>query len=269
MAGIITGISDDLKKIRSQRPLIVNMTNFVVMNSTANGLLAIGASPAMCHFPDDAEELAGIAGALVLNPGTPDDELVNSMIIAGKAANKAGIPVILDPVGVGATKYRMKIVNQILLEVKPAVIRGNGSEILALCGAHAAGKGVDSVHTSEDAAQIAKEYAQKMKTIVAVSGETDFITDGKEIAEVRGGDVMLTGITGTGCLLTALIGVFCSVNKNYFHSAIGAHVVLSICGEKAAKKKYLPGTFSVNLLDELYKIKGKDIQKNARIAIYV
>lgn len=254
----------DLKAIREKSPLVHNITNYVVMNNTANALLAIGASPVMAHSANEVEEMVAIASSLVINIGTLSDDWVKAMLLAGKAANKKGIPVILDPVGAGATTYRTKTCLLIIDECKLSIIRGNASEIMALVNSQSQTKGVDSFISSDSAIDAAKSLAKRSGTVVVISGATDYITDGDRITEVKNGSIIMTRVTGLGCTATAITGAFAAVNSNFFEAATHAMAVMGIAGELAAAKSEGTGTMQLNFLDELYKISDKEILEHLK-----
>lgn len=254
----------DLDLIRRNSPLIHSITNYVVMNNTANALLAIGASPVMAHAKNEVVEMVNIASALVINIGTLDDQWVESMLIAGKAALANSIPVILDPVGAGATTYRTNICNQLIEECRPAIIRGNASEIIALCGNAAQTKGVDSINTSDSAIESAKKLASTTKAIVVISGQTDYITDGIRVEEIYNGHILMARVTGMGCTATAIVGAFAAVNPDQLEAATHAMAVMGVVGEIAANKSYGNGSMQVNFLDELCNIDAEGIRKHIK-----
>ena len=192
-----------IERLRAANPLVVNVTNNVVTNFTANVLLALGASPAMSHAPADAAELAGMAQALVLNMGTPAQEYALSMPLAGRAANAAAVPVVFDPVACGATALRRDLARQITTQVRLAAIRGNASEIMHLAGQDAVSKGADSAHESEQAGPAARAVATAYGCVVCVSGAVDIITDGNHCYTLTGGHPLMTKVTGMGCAATA------------------------------------------------------------------
>lgn len=193
-----------LSKIRQQKPLVYCITNTVAANFTANGLLAIGASPLMSDEVAEAQELVGIASALLINIGTVHEATAKAMLVAGKAANEKGIPVILDPVGVGASSYRQQVVEEILEKVNIQCIRCNVGELAAIAGVHWESRGVDSGDGEMDVIEVAKLIANAYKTIVFVTGSTDVVTNGLEVMEIAGGDKRITEVTATGCLLSAI-----------------------------------------------------------------
>lgn len=258
-------VISDLQKVRENAPLVHNITNYVVMNSSANALLSLGASPVMAHALEEVEEMASIASAVVLNIGTLSDKWIEAMFKAGRKAKENGVPVILDPVGAGATKLRTETAKKLIDEVQPDIIRGNASEILALVMADAKTKGVDSSASSDDALEIARDRAAANNCIVSVSGKTDYITDGTKVAAVQNGDAMMGRVTGTGCAATAITGAFAGVSDSWFDAAAGAMVIMGVAGEMARQKADAPGTFQVKFLDALYQIGEKDIKTKAKI----
>ncbi|GAB3252537.1 hydroxyethylthiazole kinase [Larkinella harenae] len=249
----------DLETIRAQAPLIHNITNFVVMNNTANALLALGASPAMVHAPEETEDFVSISNALVVNIGTLDATFVAGMKLAMRRAKDLGKPVIFDPVGVGATAFRNQVSQELLSLAAPAIIRGNASEIMALAGLNAQTKGVDSTVGSEAAVEAAKRLSNVWGSVVVVSGAIDYIIRGEQVATVANGHPLMTKVTGMGCTATALIGAFAAVNPDYFRAATHAMTVMGIAGERAVQKQAAPGSLQVNFLDALYQLTEADL----------
>ena len=247
-------ISTSIAAVRAKSPLVHNITNYVVMNNTANALLAIGASPVMAHWVSEVVDMVAIANALVINIGTLDDSWVESMIRAGIAAHKRGIPTILDPVGAGATAARTTAALEIIKQCHPTIIRGNGSEIMALVDANIKSKGVDSSAQSGDALSAAQKLAVECRAVVVISGATDYITDGTEVFTVEGGDPIMTSVTGMGCTSTAIIGAFAAVVNSPMVAATTAMAVMSLAGERAAKRSSGNGSMQVNFLDELFNL---------------
>lgn len=254
MTGMDRVTIDSLNRIKTRAPLVHNITNFVAMNSSANILLAIGASPVMAHCLAEVEEMTSLASALVLNIGTLQEEWVASMICAGQTANAAGIPVILDPVGAGATRLRTEAVKKIMGACKIAVLRGNASEILSLGFSDIKTKGVDSsLAFSEDKIEAAKEMARARNCIIAISGEEDCITDGVRVLRVTNGHPIMTRVTGVGCGLTAVTAAFCAVADGDLMDAVtAAFSFYGLCGDLAVKTSAGPGSFYVAFLDRLY-----------------
>lgn len=245
-------MQNDIQLIKKTAPLIHNITNYVVMNTTANALLAIGASPIMAHAPEELPELLSYAGALVLNIGTLDTNWIAHFSLAAQIATKLSLPIVLDPVGAGATQLRTKTVLNLLNDHAITVLRGNASEIMALDQSHVKTKGVDSVNKSDDAIIAAKKLSEKFNCVVVVSGKTDYCVDREKIISVDRGSPMMTKVTGMGCVATAVIGAFVAVNKNFLQASSHAMMCVGMCGEIAAEKSAGPGTFFPNFLDALY-----------------
>ena len=254
-------ITATLQKVRSQSPLVHNITNYVVMNNTANALLAIGASPVMAHAVDEVEDMVGIASSLVINMGTLSEKWVEAMLSAGKKARERGIPVVFDPVGVGATPYRTQVAQQIITTCKPTIIRGNASEIMALTSTNVTTKGVDSTESSNAALESAKLLAESKNAIVVISGETDFITNGKDVVSVSNGDAIMAKVTGMGCTATAMIGAFAGAESDQLLAATSAMAAMGIAGEIAAAKSQGPGSMQMNFLDALYNLNESELSK--------
>ena len=255
---------DDLSNIRSKSPLVHNITNYVVMNNTANGLLAIGASPVMAHAVEEMEDMVSIASALVINMGTLSKHWVEAMIIAGKTAKSKGIPVVFDPVGAGATLYRSETASIIINECKPDIIRGNASEIMSLAKENITTKGVDSTAASDSALEIGKNLALQTNSVVSISGQEDFITDGTEVNTIKNGSLFMPKVTGLGCTASAITGAFAAVNNDMLAAATHAMAIMGIAGELAAAKSEGTGSMQVNFIDMLYNITGEIITKNLR-----
>ncbi|MFC0308633.1 hydroxyethylthiazole kinase [Gallibacterium trehalosifermentans] len=259
-----------IEKIRQTNPLIHNITNIVVANYVANGLLALGASPIMADAVEEMEALAKLSSALVLNIGTLDSVKVASMLVAGKAANQQGIPVVLDPVGVGATTYRQQVVAELLQQVKFSAIRGNAGEMAQLAGIDWQAKGVDAGSGAGDVVLIAQTVAQRYQCIAAVSGTTDYISDGQQVAKITNGTAMFPKITGSGCLLGAVIGAFLAINQqNSFQAVTQACTAYAVAGEIAAKSlqptQY--GQFYLGLLDSLAQLDDQKVTECARVEV--
>lgn len=261
----------DVERIRQSAPLVHNITNYVVMNTTANALLSIGASPVMAHALEEMDELAAIVKALVINIGTLSPGWIEGMRRAGLAAREHGVPVILDPVGAGATSLRTDTCAALLTEVAPGIVRGNASEILALaqatCGLAAQGrtKGVDSAHESATALHAATALASRFACVVVVSGAVDYVTDGLRGLRIENGDALMPRVTGMGCTASALIGAFAAVNTSGLTAAGHAMAVMGVCGELAASISQGPGSMQLNFLDALYTLCPEDIEARLRI----
>ncbi len=252
-----------LERIRERAPLVHNITNFVVMNDTANVLLAIGASPVMAHAIEEVREMVSYAGALVLNIGTLDAEWVESMLIAGEEANARKVPVVLDPVGAGATALRTATAQQILDNVTVASVRGNAGELATIAGLGGKVRGVDSVSADlPDAA--ARVVARRTGGAAVASGAVDYVSDAARLAEVRNGDPLMGRITGSGCMATALVGAFLAVEPDPFLASVEAMIAFGIAGEAAAKISAGPGTFRSNLIDAVANLDRAAILAGAR-----
>jgi hydroxyethylthiazole kinase len=258
-------LKDAIARLRAATPLVHNITNFVAMNATANALLAIGASPAMIHAIEEVADFTPQAAALVVNIGTLSGDRLASMELAAAKANEIGVPWILDPVAAGSTPYRTAAALT-LAHLRPAVIRGNASEILTLDGgAHAMPKGADSVHRPEAARAAAGRLAVTLGTVVAVTGATDYVTDGRRLAAIANGHPMLTHVTGTGCMATALIGAFLGAGLAPFDAAAAGLAALGVAAEIAAAGAAGPGSFQVALMDVLYRLDDAIMAARARV----
>jgi hydroxyethylthiazole kinase len=255
----------DLARVREKCPLIHNITNYVVMHYTANALLALGASPVMAHAVEEMEEMASLADTLVLNIGTLSTPWIEAMIVAGTAASRRGIPIILDPVGAGATALRTATAVRLLDECKVTVLRGNASEVLAVTQGAGGTRGVDAAHRVEDAAEAAREWARGRAIVVAITGAVDYVTDGADVLRVRNGHSLMGRITGSGCTATTMIGAFCAVNPDALEATAGALAFYGIAGDHAARVSALPGTFAVALIDMLQSVTPDQVAREARI----
>ncbi len=239
-----------LHNIRLRQPLVHCITNYVVANFTANGLLAIGASPVMADEISEVEEMVTIADALLINIGTLNTRTLESMLVAGKKANERNIPVVLDPVGVGATSFRKEAVQKLLEEVKFTVIRCNEGELAAIAGVHWQARGVDSGVGELNTATVAKEMARKWETMVIVTGANDIITNGNEIEQVTGGDERMTKITGSGCLLSAICSAALTVEGNSLQNLKQVLQQYKQIALDCCEADYM-GSFQVNVMDGL------------------
>ena len=264
MSPVSAGAS--LARLRADRPLVHQITNYVVMNETANATLALGALPVMAHAPEEVEEMVGLASALVLNIGTLSHDWVEAMLAAGRAANVAGVPVVLDPVGAGATTYRTDTARRLLDEIEIAVLRGNAGEVATLVGVAAEVRGVESVGGTADAAGLAHEAARTFGAVAAVTGPIDHVSDGERSAAIANGDSLLASITGTGCMASAITGCFLAVADSPFAAAVEALVAFGVAGEDAARGARGPGSFHVNLYDALAALDPAGLDARARVS---
>lgn len=259
------GIWRDIEAIRSGGPLIHNITNYVVMNTTANALLAIGASPVMAHAIEEVEEMTELAAALVINIGTLSQPWIAAMRKAAGRARQLRIPIVLDPVGAGATRFRTETARRLLEETPPTILRGNASEIRALALDEKGTKGVESRLDSTEAREAAGILASRFGCVVSVSGAVDLITDGTFAAHVANGHPLMTRVTGLGCTASALIGAFAAVNPNPYRAATHAMAVMGIAGEIAAERAEGPAGFQVHFIDALFKLEAGDIESRLRM----
>ncbi|HYK06221.1 MAG TPA: hydroxyethylthiazole kinase [Gaiellaceae bacterium] len=251
--------------IRERRPLVHNITNYVVMNETANAILALGALPVMAHAQEEVAEMVGLAGALVLNIGTLSERWVDAMLIAGQAANERGVPVVLDPVGVGATSYRTETARRLLGEIDVTLLRGNAGEVATLVGVEAEVRGVESVAGGGDPAGLARSAAEALGVVASVTGPVDHVSDGSRSAAVANGHPLLASITGTGCMSTAVTGCFLAGKDDAFEAAVEALVAFGVGGEDAAVGAKGPGSFHVGLYDALAGLDPATLTGRAKV----
>ncbi|MCV2491849.1 hydroxyethylthiazole kinase [Geodermatophilus sp. YIM 151500] len=241
--------------LRTSTPLVHCLTNTVVQALTANALLAAGAAPAMVDAPQEAGEFAAVASAVLVNVGTVHERTAEAMRLAARAAGGDGTPWVLDPVAVGGLPYRTALAAE-LVELRPTVVRGNASEVMALAGTGSGGRGVDSTAGADDAATAAAALAVRTGGVVAVSGEVDLVTDGRRTARVGGGSALLTRTTGAGCALGALVAAYCAVVDDPLVGAVAAHAHVSLAASRAADAAAGPGTFAAAWLDALDAVDG-------------
>jgi hydroxyethylthiazole kinase len=269
-------IIDLLKAVKDKNPLVHHITNYVTVNDCANITLAIGGSPVMAEDINEVRDMVSLASSLVINIGTLNSSSVVSMLEAGKRANELNIPVILDPVGAGATSYRTETAKRIISEVKLAVIRGNLSEIKTLYGVHSKTKGVDACESVfadgnelTDEKEMAKAFANKFNIVVAITGAVDIITDGKALYSVKNGHKIMTKVTGTGCMCTSLIGSYLGAGDNKLLAALAGIVSMGIAGEIGYegldKNQGGTGTLKVKILDAIYNLSETEIMKRSKI----
>lgn len=262
---LVEKIAELWPRIRQQRPLLHHITNMVVMNDTANVSLAVGGLPVMAHAKEEVAEMVSAAGALILNPGTLTPQWIESMLIAGQRANELGIPIILDPVGAGATRLRTEANLRLLDELKIAIVRGNSGEVGALTGMGGVVKGVESVVEVDDPAAVARTLAQQRGVTVAITGKRDFISDGEQVIGVDNGDPWLKTITGTGCMATTVVGACAAVEQDRLLAATAALVIFGLAAELAGARAAGPGSFKAALFDELYNLTPEKILGGAKV----
>ncbi|MBN2686948.1 MAG: hydroxyethylthiazole kinase [Deltaproteobacteria bacterium] len=259
------GIMASVRKIREMSPLIHNITNYVVMNTTANALLALGASPVMAHAKEEVRDMVSIARALVINLGTLSQPWVESAFMAAEEATARNVPVVIDPVGAGATPYRTKVFRDMILAFPPTVIRGNASEIMALSMESATTKGVDSTDPSHQAIEGASRLNKELGSVVCVSGEIDYVVHGADVATIRNGHPMMPRVTGLGCTASALCGAFAAVQPDAPRAVAEAMAVMGIAGEMAAEDAPGPGTLQVRFIDALHRLEYSHITKLLKV----
>ncbi len=258
---------DSLRRLREAKPLVHQITNYVVMNETANATLALGALPVMAHAQEEVEEMVALAGSLVLNIGTLSPAWVEAMLLAGRAANEHGVPVVLDPVGAGATRYRTETARRLLAEVEVAVLRGNAGEIATLVGIDAEVRGVESIGAGGDPAELARAAASSLGVVASVTGPVDHVSDGARIVRIENGHPLLASITGTGCMSSAVTGCFLAVGRERpLDAAAEALVAFGVAGEDAARDAKGPGTFHAGLYDALAALDPDSLDGRARLS---
>ena len=256
-----------LRALRERKPLVHQITNYVVMNETANATLALGALPVMAHAREEVEEMVRLAGALVLNIGTLSPHWVGAMLAAGKAANAVGVPVVLDPVGAGATLYRTETARQILGDVRVAVLRGNPGEVATLVGVQAEVRGVESMDVGGEASDLARAAARNLGLVASVTGVVDHVSDGERVLSVANGHELLAAVTGTGCMSSAITGCFLAAKKDDpLEAAAEALAAFGVAGENAARDAKGPGSFHVNLYDALAALDPATLDERATIS---
>ncbi len=257
-----------MEKIHREKPLIHNITNAVAMNDSANIILAMGGLPIMAHAQEEVREMVRAAAALVLNIGTLTPAQIDSMIAAGEEANALGIPVILDPVGAGATSLRTESAFRLQEKIKIDIVRGNYAEVSTLAGLQGKIKGVESIAEEKNAVGIASSLARQRNQVVVITGEKDIVTEGKSVMEISNGSPMLKTITATGCMVTSLIATFAAVSSDFLLASTGALVCFGLAGERAARGARGPGSFKANLFDEVYNLNKEIICQDLKVKTY-
>jgi hydroxyethylthiazole kinase len=252
-----------LRDLRERKPLVHQITNYVVMNETANATLALGALPVMAHAPQEVEEMASVAGALVLNIGTLSEHWIEAMLLAGKATRG---PIVLDPVGAGATRYRTQTAKRLLEVLEVAVVRGNPAEVATLAGRKAEIRGVESIGAGGSVADLAREAALALGCVVSATGPTDYVSDGERVIAISNGHELLGTVSGTGCMSTAVTGSFLAAKPTEpLEAATEALIAFGVAGEDAARDAKGPGTFHANLYDALYNLDPDSLDGRARV----
>lgn len=256
-----------LSRVREMRPLVHHITNYVTVNDCANVTLAVGAAPVMAEAPEEVAEMAGMADALVLNIGTLSSDQVGAMLLAGRAANARGIPVVLDPVGAGATGFRTATALRLLDNLEIAVLKGNAGEIGTIAGIEARVRGVDSAGLTGDPADICRRLASRLGCVVAMSGPVDIVSDGGRIALVENGHPLMGTVSGTGCMVASVTGAFAAVADDPFSAAVAALAAFGLSGEHATDRAHGPGSFRPGLIDALAGLELATLSAGARIRL--
>lgn len=262
----------DLQAVRAHAPLVHSITNLVVMNFNANALLAVGASPVMAHAHEEVRDMVGIAQALVLNIGTLEPAWISAMQVALQAARARGIPVVLDPVGAGATPYRNAALAELIRTGAPGILRGNASEIMSVAGLAATTRGVDSAASTDAAADAAAALARQLGAVVCVSGAEDLIVDaaGRRVV-LANGHPWMTRVTGVGCSASALVGAFAAVQPDPWRATVAAMAVLGVVGELAVERVQAAGAgvgrLQIELLDGLQLLEEASFTGRLRMVV--
>jgi len=254
-------------KVKKRVPLVHHITNYVVANDSANAMLAVGALPVMAISGKEVEEMVSHAQALVINLGTPSEDLMASAVMAGKSANAHSLPVVLDPVGAGATQYRTKNALRILREVKIGVLRANPGEVGSLLGYRSPMRGVEAERTHTDSAALAVQASRSFGCTVAITGQTDYVSDGHKLSILYNGHHMLTRVTGTGCLASSLCAAFAAVETDLLVASTAALGFLGVVAERAALKGKGPGSFRTALFDVMYSLGGVELVTSLRLEV--
>jgi hydroxyethylthiazole kinase len=254
-----------INSIRANSPLVHNITNYVVMNTTANALLALGASPVMAHAIEEVEDIVSISSSLVINMGTLSEKWIDGIALATKKAKESNTPFVFDPVGVGASKYRTETAQKIIETAIPNIVRGNASEIMALAQLTSTTKGVDSTADVQDVIESAVNLSKKLNNTIVISGATDYIITGDTISTISNGSPLMTKVTGMGCTATSIIGACIAVETDMHLAAVSAMAIMGIAGDMAAELSQGPGSFQVNFLDSLYQMSEEIIKEKVKV----
>jgi len=257
---------DNLALVRSNKPLVHHLTNWVTIYDCANIVKMFGASPVMAHDREEVEQMVGMASALVLNIGTLTSELIQAMKLAAGAANRRKIPVILDVCGAGATKFRDDSCFDLLDNTRINVIKGNASEICRIAGTAAKTKGVDSGDVDQDLEMVAVKLAQQRNCCVVITGKIDVVSDSKITYRIANGHELMSHVVGTGCMAASVIGTFCAVNPDVAEASVNALCCYEIAAELAVKKSDGPGSFKESLFDRAYKLDAKAIKRSQKVS---
>jgi hydroxyethylthiazole kinase len=261
----LSQISELLGRLRESRPLVHHITNYVTINDCANITLFIGAAPVMAEAKEEVADMVSLAGALVLNIGTLRREQVDAMLIAGHKANELGIPIVMDPVGAGATKYRTEVASRLIQELQIAIVKGNPGEIGTVAGSGGVVRGVDSEGIKGDPVQVCRSLADAAGVTVIMSGPSDIVTDGERTVLVDNGHELMGKISGTGCMASSLVGAFAAIADDHTLTSVAALASFGIAGERAAKRTSGPYAFKAALLDEVASLSPQTVTQEAKI----
>ena len=257
--------SDSLEKVRAQKPVIHHLTNWVTIYDCANIVKVFGASPVMAHAMEEVAEMAGIASALVLNIGTLTADFVEAMLLAAKAANRKGIPVVLDVCGAGATKFRDESCFKLLDGARVDIIKGNASEIARIAGENVQTKGVDASAVEKNLQEVAIGLARKRDCTVVITGVEDIVADEKRVLLVKNGCPMMANIVGTGCMAASVIGTFAAVEKDLVAASAAGLVCYEVAAEIAARDAKGPGSFKEKLYDAVFNLDANTVNQMQRV----
>jgi hydroxyethylthiazole kinase len=257
--------SDLLIKLRKERPLVHHITNYVTVNDCANITMCIGGAPVMAEAGEEVAEMVSLAGSLVLNIGTLRGEQVDAMLIAGKEANRLNIPIVLDPVGAGATRYRTETAHRLLKDLEISILKGNAGEIGVLAGTGGTVRGVDSIGVVGRPVDVCQEFAKAIGAVVVMSGPTDIVTDGRRTILVDNGHAMMGRISGTGCMASSIVGAFAAISKDHVLSSVAGLTAFGIAGERAARTGHGPCSFKNALFDAVSSLGPEDVRAESRV----
>ena len=270
MMNLLEQISAGIERIRTRKPLIHHITNYISLNDCANVTLAIGASPIMANDPAEVVDVVSQASVLVLNLGTPNTRMLESLLLAGRKANELGIPVIFDPVGAGFTQIRTRTAEQLLHSIRLTAVRGNLAEIQRMAGDSTAMRGIDSLADEKNAAAAVRRAAAQFGCMVAATGVTDYISDGHTVCQVRNGTPLLSRVTGTGCMTTSLVAACCAANGPSLISVVAGVMFMGVAGEiaqEALRPGEGTGSFRVRLLDAVSNLTERDVWEKGRCTV--
>ncbi|MGL4652815.1 hydroxyethylthiazole kinase [Cetobacterium sp.] len=265
---VLNAVTSGLSEIKEKTPLVYHLTNMVTINDCANVTLAIGASPLMSFCIDEIEEIIGFSSSVVLNIGTMDKSMREMALEVGKIANRLNKPIVLDPVGAGATRARRELVQALVQEVKFSVIKGNMAEIKCLLGMDVKSRGVDSLENENSGEEISKLAAKILSTTIAITGKIDYIANEEVVIKVMNGSSSMSLVSGTGCMISSLIGAFLGAENNSFISALGGVLSMGIAGEISSNQEYRgTGSLKVSIIDNISNMNEDLINKYSKVSV--